>query len=424
MYYEYLAIAGFLFLWLLVTWDAFSELSGGRIRRLESDNRELSKYLEKLKDNEQDYNIVFRILIFSLFGLLMVILYNIIHRFYPEHSIPRTAGEVIGIILGLTVISGIVVRLLVGKFDIHLIRFTFPLLTGIKYTILFPVVFMMRLIAKSVEVREQSEEKQEKATVEDEIMSLVEDDDEDGDVGDLEEDEKRMIRGIFDLDTTLVREIMTPRVDMHSLSAAVTPAEAKQEFISSGHSRIPIYGENIDEIKGVVYAKDFLDDACRDKQLDQLAHAPVFIPETKNVGDLLEEFRLNQIHFAIIIDEYGGTSGVVSLEDILEEIVGEIRDEYDSELDAEPKPEFMADGTVVVDARTMIDDVNELLDIALTEDEDVDTIAGYVCAEFGKIPEVGEEIIIDDKLHVTILEADKRKIISLKLKLLGKNDSK
>jgi CBS domain containing-hemolysin-like protein len=424
MYYEYLAIAGFLFLWLLVAWDAFTELSGGRIRRLETEERDLARYLERLKDNEQDYNIVVRILIFALFGVLLILLIDIIPQFYHGHSLPHLITEATGIILGLTLISGIVFRLVVGKFDIHIIRFTFPLLTVIKYTILFPVVFMMRLIAKSVEVREQSEDNQEKVTVEDEIMSLVEDDDDDGDEGDLEEDEKRMIRGIFDLDNTLVREIMTPRVDMHSLSATVTPAQAKQEFISSGHSRIPIYGENIDEIKGVVYAKDFLDDACRDKPLDQLAHAPVFIPETKNVGDLLEEFRLNRIHFAIIIDEYGGTSGVVSLEDILEEIVGEIQDEYDSELDAEPKPKFMPDGSVVVDARTMIDDVNELLDIALTEDEDVDTIAGYVCAEFGKIPEVGEEIVIDDKLHVTILAADKRKIISLNLKLLGKNDTK
>ena len=424
MNYEYLAITGFLFLWLLVAWDAFSELSGGRIRRLETEERDLAKYLEKLKDNEQDYNIVFRILIFSLLGFLMLLLLNIIQKIYPEHSPLRIASEIIGTILGLTILAGIVGRLLIWKFDIHIIRFTFPLLTGIKYTMLFPVVFIMRLITKSVEVREQSEENQEKVTVEDEIMSLVEDDDEDGEEGDLEEDEKRMIRGIFDLDNTLVREIMTPRVDMHSLSTTITPAQAKQEFISSGHSRIPIYGENIDEIKGVVYAKDFLDDACRDKQLEQLAHAPVFIPETKNVGDLLEEFRLNRIHFAIIIDEYGGTSGVVSLEDILEEIVGEIQDEYDSELDAEPKPNFMPDGSVVVDARTMIDDVNELLDIALTEAEDVDTIAGYVCAEFGKIPEVGEEIVIDDKLHVTILAADKRKIISLNLKLLGKNDSK
>ena len=424
MDYEYLIGAGILFLWLLVTWDAFSELSGGRIRRLEAENRDLARYLEKLKDNEQDYNIVFRILTLALFGVLMLLLFNIIHRIYPNHSLPRMMTEATGAILGLTIISAIVCRLLIGNFDLHIIRFTFPLLTGIKYTILFPVVFIMRLITKSVEGRSQNEEKQEKVTIEDEIMSLVEDDDDDGDDGDLEEDEKRMIRGIFDLDDTLVKEIMTPRVDMHSLPARATPEVAKQEFIASGHSRIPVYGENIDEIKGVVYAKDFLDDSCRDKTLEQMAHTPVFIPETKNVGDLLEEFKVNRIHFAVIIDEYGGTSGVVSLEDILEEIVGEIRDEYDSDLDDEPEPQFLPDGSVVIDARTMLDDVNELFDIDLTEAEDVDTIAGYVCAEFGKIPETGETISLDDKLSVTILAADKRKIISLNLKLLNKNDKK
>jgi magnesium and cobalt exporter, CNNM family len=424
MNYEYLGIAGALFLWLLTTWDAFSRLSGGRIRRLESEDRELARYLETLKDDEQDYNVVFRMLLFALLGFITALLFNLIRDLCPEHSIVQRAGEVALIIFILTIICGIITRLLVWKLDIPIIRFTFPLLMLLKQTVLWPVVFMMRLISRKVEGIGINEENQEKVTVEDEIMSLVDDDDDDGDAGDLEEDEKRMIRGIFDLDDTLVREIMTPRVDMHALSGSSTITEAREEFIASGHSRIPVYGENIDEIKGVVYAKDFLDDACRDKTLEQMSHTPVFIPETKNVGDLLEEFKVNRIHFAVIIDEYGGTSGVVSLEDILEEIVGEICDEYDSDTDDETKPQFMPDGTVVIDARTMIDDVNELFDIDLTEDEDVDTIAGYVCAEFGKIPESGEEIVLDDKLHVTILEADKRKIISLNLKLLSKNDKK
>lgn len=424
MNYEYLSVAGILFLWLLAAWDAFLRLSGGRIRRIEAENRDLSRYLEKLKDDEQDYTVIFRVLIFALLGFMAALLFLGIRDLFPDHSVKRCAGEVAAIIFVVTIICGIITRLLICKLDIHIIRFTFPLLMLTKRTVLWPVVFMMRMISRSVEELGQNEENQEKVTVEDEIMSLVEDGDDESDAGDLEEDEKRMIRGIFDLDNTLVREIMTPRVDMHALSGTATSAAAKREFIISGHSRIPIYGENIDEIKGVVYAKDFLDDACRNKTLEQLAHAPVFIPETKNVGDLLEEFKVNRIHFAIIIDEYGGTSGVVSLEDILEEIVGEIRDEYDSDMDTKHEPQFMPDGTVMIDARTMIDDVNKLLDVDLPEDEDVDTIAGYVCAEFGKIPEVGEEIVLDDKLHVTILKADKRKIIELKLKLLANHGKK
>ncbi len=422
MSYEYLVAAALLFLWILTTWDAFTGLSGGRIRRIEADERDLAKYLEKIKDDEQDYNIIFQVLIFMLLGFASAILFYDLHDANPQRLLPYIAAEVAGIVALGTIACTILIRLLTKKIDIHIIRFTFPVLTLLKFTLLAPVVLLIKLISNRVEELGSSEEKQEKVTVEDEIMSLVDDNDTEDDAGNLEEDEKRMIRGIFDLDDSLVKAIMTPRVDMHTLPATASISEARQAFVTSGHSRIPIYGENIDEIKGVVYAKDFLDDSCKNKTLEELAHTPVFIPETKHVGDLLREFKDNRIHFAIVIDEYGGTSGIVSLEDIIEEIVGEIQDEYDSEQDSAPEAAVQSDGSVIVDARMMIDDVNELLDLDLPEDEDVDTIAGYVCAEFGKIPETGEEIILDNQLRAKILDADKRKIISLNLKLLDKND--
>jgi CBS domain containing-hemolysin-like protein len=415
---EILIFGGIIFIWLLAAWEAFTSLSRGRIRRLESDNKDLARKLEHWKEDEDTYNIIFRILIFIVLGLLSGSVFWLLDETYTDLPAAQIVWVVTGIVFCWTIVAGIAVRMLRWKFDITLIRFTLPVIILLRYTVMLPFVVIIQLIARGVKGLTNSEENNEQATAEDEIMSLVEHGDEEGEKGALEEDEKRMIRGIFDLDVTLVREIMTPRVDMKSLPLTATVMEAKQEFIESGHSRIPVYGDSIDEIKGVIYAKDFLRNNDETEQIEHLAHKPVFIPETKNVGDLLEEFKNNSIHFAIVIDEYGGTAGIVSLEDILEEIVGEIRDEYDSEEDVEPEPVHMPDGSVVVDARTLIDDVNEMLEIDLPEGEDVDTIGGYVCGEFGKIPEAGEEITVDNSIKITVLKADKRKILTLKLKVL------
>jgi magnesium and cobalt transporter len=322
----------------------------------------------------------------------------------------------LGVFLML-IIAETCARLLLLSLDIAILKISMPLIKFLYYTILFPVVFVMEFIEDKMENLTQDEDKDEKATAEDEILSLVESDDDD-DKNSLEEDEKRMIKGIFDLDDTPVREIMTPRVDVTALPLDASIEDAKQEFVKSGHSRIPIYEDRIDEIKAIIMAKDFLDDSnLEGKTLGELGHVPIFIPETKAVGDLLEEVKITNNHFAVIIDEYGGTSGIVTLEDIIEEIVGDIRDEYDTEDDAEPEPQFNEDGSITIDARMNIDDLNDLLETDIST-EDADTIGGFVCGEMGKIPEDNEELVLDEKLKITVLKADKRRIISLKLELL------
>ena len=182
------------------------------------------------------------------------------------------------------------------------------------------------------------------------------------------------------------------------------------------------YGRSVDEIKGIIYAKDFIDEkAIAGKTLDQLSHKPLFIPESKEVGDLLEEIRRLHNHFAVIIDEYGGTSGIVTFEDIIEEIVGDVQDEYDNEETGKDKPRLMADGSVIFEARTPISEVNEILDSDIPETDAADTIGGYICAELGRIPDAGEKFHFEDQhLYAVILKADKRKI--LKLKIRGDED--
>ena len=189
--------------------------------------------------------------------------------------------------------------------------------------------------------------------MEDEILDMMEDQPD----SDLEEGEKRMIKGIFDLPNTSVKEIMTPRVDIEALPLTATVADAKKLIIESGHSRIPVYGRSIDEIRGVIYAKDFIRVTDDKQKLQRLIRTPIFVPETKAVDELLDEIKRSHNHFAVIIDEYGGTSGIVTFEDIIEEIVGDVRDEFDRQEEAEEKSQLMPDGSVVIEARTSISDV-------------------------------------------------------------------
>lgn len=416
MSFELLCVAGIGFIWLLCAWEGFSGLSRGRIRRIEADQKELARKLEDWLERHSELNVVFGLLVFFLIALIGMAVLQIFNDLKPGMPVAWRISMASGIMLLFLIFSGELARIINSRADIKILNITMPLIVVFRGTFFRPVISLMQLVEKNILGGRNEEWADAKPSAEDEIMSLVEQVAEDDGSVPLEEDEKRMIKGIFDLDYTPVREIMTPRVDMIALPSAATVKEAKQTFVSSGHSRIPVYQRNVDEIKGILYAKDFLDDSRHCEKLEELTHKPLFLPETKNVGDLLKEFKNNSIHVAIIIDEYGGTSGIVTLEDILEEIVGEIRDEYDSEDDVDPAPEKMADGSVIVDARSLISNVNEMLEIEIPEDEDVDTVGGYVCGEFGRIPEAGEVLNLEGMAHFTVLKADKRKILSLKIK--------
>ena len=283
----------------------------------------------------------------------------------------------------------------------------------------------MKRLRKNAEDWRDEEAPDQKVSTEDEILSFVENYS-DNENDDLEEEEKRMIKGILDLGDMSVREIMTPRVDLSALPSTASIEEAKKMFIETGHSRIPVYNRTVDEIKGIIYAKDFIDDRkIAGKTLDQLAHKPIFIPESKEVGELLEEIKRKHNHFAVIIDEYGGTSGIITFEDIIEEIVGDVQDEYDNEEEEKTKPQLMPDGSIVLEARTMISDVNEIMDSDIPDTEAADTIGGYICYELGRIPEEGEIFHFENNpLSALVLKADKRKILQLKLMYKEQDEEK
>ena len=207
----------------------------------------------------------------------------------------------------------------------------------------------------------------------------------------LEQDERKMIRSIVHFSNTMIREIMIPRVEIDALEKGTPLEEAAQVVRESGHSRLPVYDDEIDRIVGVLYAKDLLQAFVehRDVTLSGLMRKPLFVPESKMAGDLLNEMKASGIHMAVVVDEYGGTSGIVSMEDIVEEIVGEIRDEYDAgeeQLVREIGPEeysFLG--------RIDLEDVNEYLGTHLTR-EFADTLAGFLLAQIGKIPTLCERV--------------------------------
>lgn len=207
----------------------------------------------------------------------------------------------------------------------------------------------------------------------------------------LEQDERKMIRSIVHFSNTMIREIMIPRVEIDALELETPLDEAARLIQESGHSRLPVYNDEIDRIVGVLYAKDLLQAYVekRNVTLNDLMRQALFVPESKMAGDLLNEMKASGIHMAVVVDEYGGTSGIVSMEDIVEEIVGEIRDEYDDreeELVREIGPdEYSFLG------RIDLEDVNEYLGTHLTR-ESADTLAGFLYSQIGKIPTLNEKV--------------------------------
>jgi CBS domain containing-hemolysin-like protein len=221
----------------------------------------------------------------------------------------------------------------------------------------------------------------------------------------IEPDEREMIEGIFSFGDTVVSEVMIPRVDIVALEETVTLDAALEMVIANGHSRIPVYCETIDRIVGILYVKDLLPGlraGRHDLSLRDLLRAPYFVPETMKVGALLKDLQTRKVHLAVAVDEYGGTAGLVTIEDLLEEIVGDIQDEYDTE---EPSVQYIGEGELVADARVPIDDINDLAGLRLSSEES-DRIGGMVYERLGRVPKVGDEIHLPDGVTITVLSVE------------------
>ncbi len=222
------------------------------------------------------------------------------------------------------------------------------------------------------------------------------------------------IHSILEFKDTVVREVMIPRTEIVCFSSQASVEEVLKLAIESGHSRLPIYGENIDDMIGIFCVKDLLRHWGKkgmEIEWTKMTRPPYFVPEMKNIGQLLQEFKINRSHMAIVIDEYGGTAGLVTIEDIIEEIFGEIQDEHDAE---EARITPMPDGALLVDARANVDELEEYFKIEIPKDN-FETVGGLIVHLMGRVPEAGEEVLYRG-LQIVIQESDQKKVSKIKVR--------
>jgi CBS domain containing-hemolysin-like protein len=229
----------------------------------------------------------------------------------------------------------------------------------------------------------------------------------------MEGDERRLLRSIVDFGDRLVREVMTPRPDIVAIRAEATVEQLRAFFREQEYSRIPVYRDSLDNVLGFVFVKDLIkrQGDAPETPVTSLMRPAYFVPETKRVPELLKEFQRNQVQSAIVVDEYGGTAGLVTLEDLIEEIVGEIRDEYDVETEAVVED---GEGRFVVSGRADIEDVADRLGIQI-EGEGFETVGGYLLSHLGRVPAVGETFEVGD-LTVEVIEAERRRIHKVRVR--------
>ena len=410
---------------LLATVDmAFAQLSDVGLRRLIGENGDRPRprarvFLQQALENRPRFSFALSAMIQILLVVVAVLITSISLNLFPD---PRLV--LVGLVAGLF-LAGIFRQLLplvistrnpeaILLFLLPFIRPFFPIMTFIADP--FQTLFdRSRRKDQVTEVGNEEEEDDDSV----DIQALI-------DVGEaegiLEEEEGERIHSIIEFGDTRVSEVMTPRPDIVAVPASATIREARDVILDSKYSRLPVYREQIDNVEGIIYVRDLLQcwaDGSEDESITPLIRDVYFIPETKPVAELLDEMQKAHVQLAMVIDEYGGVCGLVTVEDILEEIVGEIEDE---DIAGEELEEIVEgkDGSYEVLASTEIGKIERLFDMEI-EADDFTTIAGLVINESGKVPEVGE-VLTFRGLEVEVLEADERRINRLRVKKAHEED--
>ena len=298
----------------------------------------------------------------------------------------------------------------------RLILWSIPVLHVMR-VVLCPLTLPLRIIDPVVRRVSGVELHDEDDDLAEQVLDAVERHDEELTV---DEAQRQMIEGVVEMSETTVAEIMTPRTDVDGIPEGLGLAQVREAVLAAGHSRIPVYRESLDEIVGLLYVKDLIPFLGSPESFDlgAVCREPFLVPETKSVREMLAEFRRKQVHLAVVLDEYGGTAGLVTIEDILEEIVGEIHDEYE-ERSEEPTLSIEADGrSARVDARMHVDRLNDEMNLDLPDDGDYDTLAGFVFSKLGHIPVAGERFE-DCGCSFEVLKAERTRVVEVGVSVLS-----
>ncbi|MFB6345257.1 MAG: hemolysin family protein [bacterium] len=384
-----------------------------------SQHRRFKQGLQYWLDNSQD--VLISILVgnnlVNIFAsaLATVVATKVFREFFNlSNSLAWGSGVATGVMTLLVLVFGEITPKSYAKDNPEFFaRLILPPIIAFTQAIYPVIVFMRGLTKVIVHIFGGELPSRQTSITEEELKSLVLAGREEGT---LEESELQMLHSVFEFDETVVREIMVPRTDIRALDVR-TSLEKTIEFArETGFSRIPVYDEKIDQIEGILNIKDLI---IREKNQDDddfnlldIVRTAYFVPEAKKVNQLLTEFRRNQVHMAIVVDEYGGTSGLITMEDILEQIVGEIQDEYDDERDWALK---IQDDAYIVDARIDLDDLVDRIGVKLP-DEEYDSLGGMLVEKTGKIPDEGDEVEYNG-MRFVVVSADEKRVKKVRMLL-------
>ena len=382
---------------------AYSAITNARVRELEDEGDARATQIIQLIATPNftiTYQLLTTLLRFSIAGVVVL---NVVDP--ASSSIVHLAA--LFFVAGITLILGDIVPEAVATSYANSLSMMFVGPMRLLTVVSSPFIYILLKISMALSSIFSSGEHVNMVT-EEEIMTLI---DAGHTGGTIEEDEKEMIYSVLQLDQTHVSEVMVPRIDVVAIDTTTSLEKSADLFVSSGYSRIPVYEDTIDSVKGLLYAKDLLANRSETTTIIDLMRSAYFVPESKRADELLKEMKTQNVHVAIVVDEYGGTAGLVTIEDIIEEIIGDIRDEYDIHEEAEY--EQLGPDEFSVDASMDLDDFNALLECDLPTD-DADTVGGFIYSHFGRVPVV-DDVVEVDGLTIRIRKVEGRRIRKLRV---------
>ena len=379
------------------TFSYITKIEKERITDIDEKNiSKTDKFLKEILMYKILNNLIFIMIYFAIITLINTTFINNIYLYVLS----------VIIIIALQVVVKVISKINVYKTLLYVINYI-----NILLVLLYPIIYIIKSIYIFINnILNNGRDIEERDYTEDDIRRMLNE----ASTKDVEVEEKEMIHSIFNFTDTTVKEIMTPRTSIIAFEKEQKLEEVWDEILENEFSRVPIYNESIDDIIGILYTKDLLKyvgNGYKGIKLGTIVKNVAYVPETKSLTDMLEYFRKEQQHMAIIIDEYGGTLGLITIEDLLEEIVGEIRDEYDVE---EENFKKLSNNVYEILGETLVEEINDELDLDIQLSEEYDTISGYINYKLDRVAEINDKVV-EEKYIIQVLKIDNKRIQKVKI---------